>query len=490
MFNKTLLVALFCVTSLIAQTPFFSIPNDLKTRNRDPLKSFAVVDEENNSFAIFLDDDKTLIGYLYSDNLELKGKFSSKGLPPIYTEIIGQTLKNAQIRLFLKNENNKNFGSVLFDFERKATITTEFGFSLSQEIYLQAYSYRDKFYILTVSKKSSVLNIYTFNHDGKFGKKSFDFSEETFRDDKNEPTRLDKLLTEYTRSLRSETTVVKMIETNPNPISISSKGCKIYDRGNKFVLSIDKGVLYTYLFEFTLPELTVSLKSIQKKQLPNDGSPVKNNSYLLGDTIFQIAANNNQLLFTIKNIETDEEIKQFHLSKEEEITFKNSPILQEGTALAAGERRELDETSQFLRKISDEDIGIAVLPIKKGYKITIGGNKELNVNTGGAFAGPNIIVGSPNVGSLGSGEYNFFNPIFTAYNSYKYNKSTRIECFFDPNFEHVQGIIPQNVFDKIRIYTLRNPNGKAENVFKWKDSLIYGRYNSKEDTYDLFKFSE
>ena len=120
----------------------------------------------------------------------------------------------------------------------------------------------------------------------------------------------------------------------------------------------------------------------------------------------------------------------------------------------------------------------------------MGGNNKLNVNTGGAFAGPNIIVGGPAGGSMFNGEYNFFNPIFTAYNSYQYNKSTRIECLFNDNFEHLDGIIPQNVFDKIRVYTLRNPNGKAENVFKINDFLIYGKYNSKEDTYELIKFSE
>ena len=490
MFFRILFLLIFCSISTFAQTPFLSIPNDLKTRNRSPYDAFAVVNEENKTFAIFLDDDKTLNGYLYSEDLKPLGKFASKGLPPIYTEMIGKTLKNGQIRLFLKNENNKNFGSVLFDFEREATIETEFGFKLDDEVYLQSHSYKDKFYILTVTKRSSILNLYTFDHDGKFGKKSFDFSDKNFGDRENKPTRLDKLLTEYTRALRTETSVVKIIETNPNSIAITSKVCKIYDRGNKFVLSIDEGILYTYLFEFTLPELTVSLKTSQKKQLPNDGNPAINNSYLFGDKIFQITANSNRMLFTIKNLENEEVLKQIELSKDEEITFKNSPIIQEGTAMASSERRNLDETSQFLRKISDEDIGVAVMPIKEGYRITIGGNKKLNVNTGGVFGVPNIIVGGPAGGSMFNGEYNFFNPIFTAYNSYQYNKSTRIECLFNDNFEHLDGIIPQNVFDKIRVYTLRNPNGKAENVFKINDFLIYGKYNAKEDTYELIKFSE
>ncbi len=487
MFYRITFLSIFCVFSAIGQTPFLSISNDLKTRNRSPWDAFAVVDDENKTFAIFLDDDKTLNGYLYSQDLQPLGKFVSKGLPTIYTEIIGQTLKNGQIRLFLKNLNNRNFGSVLFDFEREATIETEFGFKLNDEVYLQSHSYKDKFYILTVTKRSSILNIYTFDHDGKFGKKSFDFSDKNFGDRDNRPTRLDKLLTEFSRALKTETTVVKIEETNPNSIAITSNVCKIYDRGNKFVLTIDEGILYTYLFEFTLPELTVALKTFQKKQLPNDGNPAINNSYLFEDKIFQITANSNKMLFTIKNLETEEVLKQIELSKDEEINFKNSPIIQEGTAMASGERRELDETSQFLRKISDEDIGVAVMPIKEGYRITMGGNKTLNVNTHGTLAGQYTIGGT--VGNSGYST-TYFNPAFTAFNSYQYNKSTRIECLFNEDFEHIDGIIPQNVFDKIRIFTLRNPNGVAENVFKMKDYFIYGRYNSKEDTYQLFKFSD
>lgn len=487
MFFRITILSIFSFFSTVAQTPFLSIPNDLKTRNRSPWEAFAVVDDENKTFAIFLDDDKTLNGYLYSEDLQPKGKFVSKGLPPIYTEIIGQTLKNGQIRLFLKNENNKNFGSVLFDFEREATIETEFGFQLSDEVYLQSHSYKDKFYILTVTKRSSTLNIYTFDHDGKFGKKSFDFSDKNFGDRDNKTTRLDKLLTKYSRSLRTETSVVKIEETNPNTIAIISNVCKIYDRGNKFILSIDEGILYTYLFEFTLPELTVVVKNVQKKQLPSEGTPAINNSYLLGDKIFQITANSNKMLFTVKNLENDEILKQIELSKNDEITFKNSPIIQEGTAMASGERRELDETSQFLRKISAEDIGVAVMPIKKGFRITMGGNKTLNVNTHGTLAGQYAVGGT--VGNSGYST-TYFNPAFTAFNSYQYNKSTRIECLFNEDFEHIDGIIPQNVFDKIRIFTLRNPNGVAENVFKMNGYFIYGRYNSREDTYQLFKFSE
>ncbi|MGB0978805.1 MAG: hypothetical protein ACPGVV_05380, partial [Croceimicrobium sp.] len=40
---------------------------------------------------------------------------------------------------------------------------------------------------------------------------------------------------------------------------------KIYDRKNSFLLTIDGGLLYTYIFEFKVPELNVNLKAIEKE---------------------------------------------------------------------------------------------------------------------------------------------------------------------------------------------------------------------------------
>ena len=83
-----------------------------------------------------------------------------------------------------------------------------------------------------------------------------------------------------------------------------------------------------------------------------------------------------------------------------------------------------------------------------------------------------------------------FNPVMYSFYSYKYNKSTRIECLFNENFEHIPEIMPHNVFDSIEAFTLKNPKAKAENIFKLHDSFIYGKYNKGEDTYDLYRFTE
>ena len=486
MFLRILLISIFYVISVNGQTPFLEIPNDLTIKNYSVDNAFTVVDNENKTFSNFLVNERAINAYLYSQDLKPISKFASPGLPEGYDEIIGKTIKNGQRSLYFKEYYNKKFGAVTFDFERGQSLQTEFGFKLNDEIYLQSHSYKDNFYILTVNKRSSILNVYTFEHSGKFQKKSFDFSENEFVNRNNKSKTLFHLLTEQNgERYRAETSAVKIQDSNPNSIEITSNLSKFYDRGSSFILTIDDGSLFTYLFEFSVPDLSGKLRAIENLNKIGDEEFNTNNSYLFQDKIFQIGGNKKIMVLTVKDLETGKELKRLTVSNNEEITFKNSPIIQEGNAFLPGSKRELDNTSQFLRKISSENIGVAVFPTKNGYQITIGGNIR-NV-----YSGPMVTSGfgggAPTGNNISPPTYN---PVYFAFDSYKNNKSTRIECLFDTDLNHINGDVTENVFDRIRNYTIQNKNVKAENIFKMKDSIIYGIYNGIGNTYSLFKFSE
>src|SRR5690606_40152917 len=67
------------------------------------------------------------------------------------------------------------------------------------------------------------------------------------------------------------------------------------------------------------------------------------------------------------------------LKRDASISFKNTPIIQEGaTAVPFVNRRELEESSKYLRKITSGDLGITVLKQDNHFYITLGGYKEVN----------------------------------------------------------------------------------------------------------------
>ncbi len=492
MFFRILFFSIFCVFSAIGQTSFLEIPNDLSKKNYSVENAFVVVDDEKQAFATFLINENAINAYLYSENAEPISKFASKGLPEGYNEIIGKTIKNGQVRLYFKEYYNKKFGAVLFDFERKQSIETEFGFKLKDEIYLQSHSYQDRLYIITVSKKTSILNIYTFQHDGKFEKKSFDFTETIFVNGKNEPTTLYKLLYD---SFNGLTSVVKIEESNLNSLQITRNLSKVYDRGNSFILSIDKEGLFTYLLEFKVPELSVKISAIEKLNEIGDEEFNTTNSYLYKDKIYQIGGNKTIMVVTVKELGSEKELKRLVFSKDEEIPFKNSGIIEDYTTNRSFKTEELETSELLLKMFNKGNSGIAVNSTTNGYQITIGASETIRQGGVGGMVMIGSSGGGMTINNTGSGMVvtSSFNPTFYSFGGYSYgvaNITRRIECLFDEDFEHIEGEIPQNVFNRLRDHISNLTKAKAETVFKLDDFMIYGRYFGKENEYKFFKFSD
>lgn len=196
--------------------------------------------------------------------------------------------------------------------------------------------------------------------------------------------------------------------------------------------------------------------------------------------------------FTIKDFSSKELLKEIVLKKEDSITFKNTPIVQESPSAFSGKRiRKMEQTSKFLRKISAGDIGISAYKKNNQYRITLGSKKE--IARGGAMMPMGGFGGIPlgGFGPLSVG----FNPTFFAYGGYSSTKTTRIDCLFDNKFEHVPGDVPDNIFDKIKAFEDTFEDNYFEklelrNLFWHGDKLYFGYISTKDRNYHLVEFTE
>ncbi len=476
----------FSVFQATAQNTFLKVDNDKKQGYRFVKDAFSVVDKNTQNLAVFIDDNKTMNGYLYSKELKRIGSIASDGLPNRYDEIIGHTIKGKEITLFLKSSNNKKFGSILFDFENSKTKETKFDFKLRKENFVQTYSKDERFYLITSQKRTSDIHVYTFENGKKVSKKTLSFADKNIINSGSKEATLHDLMNTSV-GIGSNIKVIKIDEHTPNSIEATGDASKLYTRDGSFLLTFDKNKKITYLIEVFLPDLSASFSQVEKPQLSENDFYDKSNSFVYEDKIFQIIASNSQMKFSAKDLKSKKELKAITLNKEEDILFKNTPIIQEGGVYNKDRVREMEKTSKFLRKISADKIGLAVKPTNSGYQITMGGTKELNAG-GGAMMMPGF-GGAVPVASFGAMSMSF-NPTFFAYNSYTSTKSTRIESLFDNNFSHVSGEIEENAFDKIKTFADEQKNKKAENVFKYKNGYLYGNYNSKENVYELTYFED
>ena len=143
--------------------------------------------------------------------------------------------------------------------------------------------------------------------------------------------------------------------------------------------------------------------------------------------------------------------------------------------------RELGKTNRFLRRISKGDSGISVRKVNNQYHVIIGGY-IVQKSRGGMM----MPFGGIPLGSIGSATV-FFNPTQIAFNSFSNNKTTRIESLFDENFNHVEGEIKENAFDKMIDF---KSNNKGSTVFKYKDFYIKTEYMSFTKDFIFRKFTD
>ncbi|MGB6268995.1 MAG: hypothetical protein WBF67_08300, partial [Olleya sp.] len=240
-------------------------------------------------------------------------------------------------------------------------------------------------------------------------------------------------------------------------------------------LTFDVNDEATHLYKIDLEKLNLDYQLYPYPKSENH--EFKNfNSFIYEDNIYQIAASKEALKFVISDFD-HKSIKEFNIYKEQSISFKNSPIIQEGqTALPFVTKRELEETKKYLRKINAGNIGLSVTKNKEQYYITIGGFQI--VPQQGIMTPVNTV----------NGNFTGYNTTYLSYNSYSTTKSTYFNSILDLNFNHVKGKLKENIFDQIEGFKSKLKYTSGEDLFYHNNNLYFGYFNQKESTYHLVKF--
>ncbi len=479
-----IVLPLLIVSLSSAQEPFAELSiKKSKYGGRVIENVFTVVNDEDKTFAIFTDDNKGFQSSLMNFEGGEITTFSSERPPKRYDEIIGYNVEGNDVTLFLKNRKNNKFGSIHFDFDYQTAREELYDFKLKDEIYLKGYNHGSLFYLITLTKKSNDLNFYVYQGQNQIQKTTVEVFDEKFKSKSGKILNLHEVLSQQPNSdfIRTSSflNLIQIDDSAPNSIENVSAKAKIYSKENGFVLSIENRS-FTHLFNFLLPELTYTTSTYGKPEINSEFS--NSNSFVFENNIYLINASAEEMKFSVLDVETKEIIKETHLKKDEEIPFKNTPIIQEGGGL--NKYREMEKSTKLLRRLAKEDIGIAVNKIDEDHIITIGSKKM--ISTGGA---PMMMpgFGAIPMGAVG-GLTVAFNPTFFAYNSYTRTKSTRIKCLFDKDFNHLEGIVPDNTFDRIKKAADAIRSKKAETIFKLEDSFIWGYFNKTSKVYSFYRF--
>ncbi|WP_026714326.1 hypothetical protein [Flavobacterium daejeonense] len=468
-------------------------------------ESVAVSNAKTKDLVLLIEDnDKTILSLLNEDFKQI-GVLEGEKLDRKFKTFIGYSIQSDTYYIFFKNNTDKKFGYIEFNFKSAAVAQFPLDFKLEDEKYVEGITQNDVFYLMTADKKSDNVNFYEFTKQKQLVKHAVDFKSATYESNLNGITVNHtpyKLLT--SNSWGNNGSLTKIDLNSPGAIESTSEKVKLYQLGNELIFTFDNQddktcIISINTTDFSKKEIVFEKPSLDLVYDSASYNTFSHNSLYNNGVLYQAICSSKELKLTAKNFNDNKLLKQLYISEANDtISFKNGPIIQENTSMWYKDNkrvRELEKTSKFLRKVSNGKLGIIAFVNKNNIKqITIGGYIE---RKGGGGFGMMPMGGIP-MGGIPMGGMMLtasFNPVMTAYNGYSYTKSTRIDCLFDDSFNHLEGEIEKNIFDKIhdeenviKKYKHLGFRLNLKNIYRHNNKFYLSYLDDSDKKYNIVEF--
>jgi hypothetical protein len=474
MFKNTLmLLAAVCSLQAFAQEVVGNVPMNLK-KDRDV---FQIVDQDAKKITLFVSDKNDVKALKLNDDMKIIDSISTTRPEKKYANMIGYNHSDSGYRLFWASNDREEIFTQSYDFGKHTTVSASFSLPYKGERLIQEFSANGKFYILTVLKNSNTVKLYTFQPDGSKDEKTLDLTGFRFYTVAYERTTFSDFFG------NGQAPMVKITPESPTSLVTSSAKSKLYTSGNKAIMTFDRNFDYTQMVVLDLENFTASEKFIKKPYMSFvDRYDLNSASFLIDDKLFQVKISSEKMILTIKDLE-DKLLKEYMTLGNATMDFKNTDIIQENDG--SKHTRILDNTSQFVRKINNMNLGVSAYKLDGNYLVTIGCVSDLQPSTSAIIMG-GVIGGA--AGSLIAAAIS--NPTMDNFNAYDNRKIVYINCLFDSNAKHVKGEVKPLAFDKIKVFLETNKTRTSETLFKFDGGYFLGAYHTDNKKYLLRKFNE
>jgi hypothetical protein len=480
MFKQKIVIVLFLSTIVsFSQDIVNSTPVALKKRK----DIFQIVDKEHKEVDLFVVDDLELKAIRLDQNIQIIDSLTDqKPNRKKYEKMIGNNGSAIQPSLFWTSSDYKKIAMQQFNFSSKITTIKEFELPLKEERFLQSFSTAKHFYLLTIIKNSNLLKLYAFDNDGKLEEKSIDVSSfHFFKSFDYKRTNLFEILKQNLLPFEAPFSMRRIESDTPISLSQSANKRKCYYSDKEIIITIDNNLNYTQLIIIDLENYTAKEKIIKNPSIPVNGQydAPNSNSFLVKDKLIQVKTSPDKFILTLKDLE-DKLIKEYVVTKETEIDFKNTDIIQ-----TAGEssNRVLEKSSQFIRKVNNSNSGISSYNLGDKNIITIGSVSEEQQSAamvmGGMFGAAGALLAAA-----------FSNPTMENFDEYERRKVVKIDCLFDINLNHIKGEVQPIAFDKIQTFFDKKMNVSLKTIFRLNSFYYVGYYDNDNKNYVIRKFED
>ncbi|MCC9072540.1 hypothetical protein LNQ49_13195 [Flavobacterium sp. F-65] len=448
---------------------------DLK-KNRDV---FQTINDDKKEVTLFVSDKVKVKAIRLNEKMQLIDSISTeRPNTKIFSNMIGYNMNNENTRLFWSSNDYKDIFTQLYDFKNQKVTTQQHTLVLKDEKILQKFSGNEKFYILSVIKKSNNFKLHIFDKEGNHKEQIIDLNGFHFYNKNYLKTNLYGVLEETQLPFEGPFSLQNINVKNPTSLTDAANKRKCYFDDKQIIMTFDFNVDYTQVISIDLNNYSATEKMVKKPTIPDNRLYLNSNSFYFKNKLYQIKSSSELFYFTIKDLD-DNLIKEYTANATDPIDFKNSEIYQEGGDFFGG-KRTLENSSQFIRKINNLNSAVSCYHIGQNTLITFGGVSAAQQGGGQAVMNQFGLIGAL-IGTVA------FNPTMESFNSYSNRKVVKIESLFDSEGNHIKGDLQPLAFDKIRTFFDKNTDVSSQTLFK-TDSYYLGYYDNKTKEYIIRKF--
>ncbi|WP_300565416.1 hypothetical protein [Flavobacterium sp.] len=450
-------------------------------RFKIPKKSdvFQIIEENDKRVSLFFCNKKNITSVRFNERFEIIDSLAFTKPEKNLDEIVGYSISNNKYYTYWASSNNKEFVSQCFDYGQNKVIQNNYALDFEKEKAIKKITINNVFYLVTVSKSSSILNFYVFN-EGSFSKKVVDMSERVFYNRDNKKETLWNIFGVAT-TMENPFTIQSISNDSPASLTFSACKRKCYSYDNEFVITLDNNKNCTQYISVNLLDFTFKTIFFNQPTIVNNVDlSSDSNSFFIDKNVVQMKLNSDNMAITVKDLD-NKEIKSYKAFDDKEVEFKNSEIYQENKGVK--NLRVLDNSNQLLHKIYFQNPSMSCYNNNGVNYITLGSISTLENNNAVMYGG--MIGGFTGalIGAALTSNYSMNNV-----NSYQNRKVVYVNCLFDTNFNHVTGDAKKLAFDKLRNFIEDHKELENKTAFKFDSALFFGGFNKETDNYSIYKF--
>lgn len=473
MFKKISTLVFFLMSSVaFSQEIVNSLPIELNKTSQ----IFQTVDETKNELTLFVADKFKTTAIKLDSKMNIVDSLSTEKLDKAQNKIIGNITQANKTTLFLASTNPKKIVSQSFNFNDRTLVKKTFDLDIKNEVYLEKFSVNNSFIILYLEKNTNDFRLYVFDSAGNQEVKNISTNELKFyhRSNLYDTFADDFLPFEPAFSLQ------KINPESPTSLTDAAKKRKCYYDKNKILITIDTNPNFTQIITIDLETYTLAGKIIKNTPYKSfNTTELNSNSFLMENHLYQIKTSSTKSILTIKDLE-DNLIKEYEMTANKNIDFKNSAIIQQNRSDKS--KKTIEETGPFIRKINNLNLGISLYKINDTYFTTLGSVSEIR-DSGPAVSGIFGVVGVLMY-------YALSNPTLENFNAYTNRKVVYFNSILDKNGNHVKEELKPLAFDKIQSFIMDKKVNSPQTIFKINESYYLGYYENNQKKFNILKFTD